>query len=498
MARELPQRVHDAVRWETGLVVALVAVISFGVLVSSQFLTASNVFYLNLSIGEVAIMTLPMTLIIVTGEIDLSVASILGLSSALLGDLVSHGWSVPAAMAAVLVAGTAAGVFNGFLITRVGLPSLAVTIGTLTLYRGIAVVILGPSTISAFPARYTDIGVTPFPHTGGYLSYSVVIFIVLAIIFGVVLHATPFGRSLFVMGSNVEAARFAGIRVKRTKLILFAVSGLVCALAGILYTFRLSTAVQDNGLGLELNVSRSCSWAASRSSAGAGRSSAWCSPSGCSRVCRTPSSSRTSTSRRRAWYGRPPARERPDPQHVVVRPARTHLLQAATPTRRPRVAREGARGVSGADHVALDLGAESGRAMLGRFDGERVELAEVRRFPTQSIQLPDGLYWNALGLYAELAAALAQVSASGARPRSIGVDSWGVDFGLLDRHGALLGNPLCYRDGRGSQALHETLAQGHGDEIYAATGIQFLPFNTLYQLLALRRKADSSKRRRSC
>ena len=141
--------------------------------------------------------------------------------------------------------------------------------------------------------------------------------------------------------------------------------------------------------------------------------------------------------------------------------------------------------MSGADHVALDLGAESGRAMLGRFDGERVELAEVRRFPTQSIQLPDGLYWNALGLYAELTAALAQVSASGARPRSIGVDSWGVDFGLLDRHGALLGNPLCYRDGRGSQALHETLAQGHGDEIYAATGIQFLPFNTLYQLLAL-------------
>ena len=91
-------------------------------LVSSQFLTASNVFYLNLSIGEVAIMTLPMTLIIVTGEIDLSVASILGLSSALLGDLVSHGWPVPAAMAAVLVAGTTAGAFNGFLITRSGFP----------------------------------------------------------------------------------------------------------------------------------------------------------------------------------------------------------------------------------------------------------------------------------------------------------------------------------------------------------------------------------------
>ena len=135
--------------------------------------------------------------------------------------------------------------------TRVGLPSLAVTIGTLTLYRGIAV-ILGPNTISSFPARYTNIGVVPIPHT--FLSYSVVIFLVLAVVFGVVLHFTPFGRSLFVMGANQEAAFFAGIRVKRIKLVLFVVSGVVCALAGILYTFRLSTAVQDNGLGLELSV----------------------------------------------------------------------------------------------------------------------------------------------------------------------------------------------------------------------------------------------------
>ena len=88
-------------------------------------------------------------------------------------------------------------------------------------------ILLGPDTISDFPTKFTNIGVTPLPHTGGYLSYSVGIFIVLAIVFGVVLHATPLGRSLFVMGANEEAARFAGIRVKRTKLILFVVSGLV-------------------------------------------------------------------------------------------------------------------------------------------------------------------------------------------------------------------------------------------------------------------------------
>jgi rhamnose transport system permease protein len=250
----VPERVRSYIRWETGLLAALVAVVIFGVSVSSQYLTATNIFFMNLSIGEIAIMALPMTLIIATGEIDLSVASILGMSSAILGELTFHGWSVPAAIAVVLVAGAAAGWFNGFLVTRVGLPSLAVTIGTLTLYRGIAVILLGPNTISTFPSRYTNIGVTPVPHTGGYLSYSVAIFLVLSVAFGVVLHATPFGRSLFVMGANEEAARYAGIRVKRAKLLLFVVSGVICALAGILYTFRLSTAVQDNGLGLELSV----------------------------------------------------------------------------------------------------------------------------------------------------------------------------------------------------------------------------------------------------
>lgn len=250
----MPEQLRGAIRWETGLFIALVGVVIFGISVSSQFPSNTNILYMNLSIGEVAIMALPMTLIIVTGEIDLSVASILGMSSAILGELTHHGWPVPLSILAVLVVGAAAGWFNGFLVTRVGLPSLAVTIGTLTLYRGIAVILLGPDTVSSFPSRYTDIGVKAFPHAGGYLSYSVVIFLVLAVFFAVGLHATRFGRSLFVMGANEEAARYAGIRVKRTKQSLFVLSGVICALAGVLYTFRLSTAVQDNGLGLELNV----------------------------------------------------------------------------------------------------------------------------------------------------------------------------------------------------------------------------------------------------
>ena len=250
--RELHERLRPTLRWEAGLVVALVAIVLLGSLASDKFLTKGNLFYLCLSIGELAIMTLPLTLIIITGEIDLSVASILGLCSAMLGYLVLHGWSLGWAFLVVMALGVAAGLFNGVLVTRLGLPSLAVTIGTLTLYRGLAVVILGPNIVSTFPQRYTNIGVNPVGNT--FLSWSVVFFLVLAVIFGVVLQLTPFGRSLFVIGQNKDAALYAGIRVKRVKLLLFVVSGFICAFAGILYTFRLSTAVQDNGLGLELNV----------------------------------------------------------------------------------------------------------------------------------------------------------------------------------------------------------------------------------------------------
>jgi len=245
-------RIRPLLRWESGLLIASVAIVLLGVGVSSQFLTSGNLFYLCISVGEVAIMTLPLTFIVISGEIDLSVASTLGLASALVGDLWSHGWSMPLIIPVVLAVGVVTGAFNGLLVTRAGLPSLAVTIGTLTLYRGIATILLGPNTISNFPSSYTSIGVDPVPHT--FLSYSVLIFLILALGFGVTLHFTPLGRSLYVIGANKEAALFAGIRVKRIKTSLFIVSGVVCSAAGILYTFRLSTAVQDNGLGDELSV----------------------------------------------------------------------------------------------------------------------------------------------------------------------------------------------------------------------------------------------------
>jgi rhamnose transport system permease protein len=243
---------HKVLRWESGLVLLLALVAILGSQASSEFLTSGNVFNLAVTSGEVAIMALPMTLIVITGEIDLSVASTLGMSSALLGVLWSDHWPMLAIFAAVAVLGIAAGLVNGLLVTRLGLPSLAVTIGTLTLYRGIALILLGARTVSTFPAPYNTIGVLPAWHT--YLPISALIFIVLAVVFGIVLHFTPVGRSIYAMGNSQEAALYAGIRVKRIKTTLFVVSGLVCSLAGVLWTFRLDTAVENNGLGLELNV----------------------------------------------------------------------------------------------------------------------------------------------------------------------------------------------------------------------------------------------------
>ena len=250
----MSEKLRWAARWETGLALVVVIIAIVGASVSPQFFTSNNFFNLGLSNGEIAIMTLPMTLIIISGEIDLSVASILGLASALLGVLWSEGWPMPAIFVVIAVVGLAAGAVNGLLVTRVGLPSLAVTIGTLALFRGIATILLGPNTVANFPASYTNLGVNAVPFTGGDLTYSAAIFAVLAVIFGVVLHATPFGRSIYAMGASTEAARFAGIRVKRIKTILFMTSGLICSLAGVMWTFRLDTAVQDNGLGLELDV----------------------------------------------------------------------------------------------------------------------------------------------------------------------------------------------------------------------------------------------------
>ena len=193
-----------------------------------------------------------MTLVIIAAEIDLSVASVLGLTSALLGYLWNHNWPMEAIIPILLVVGGLLGAVNGFLVTRLGLPSLAVTIGTLGLYRGLAFVVLGDQAVTEFPSNYLNYGQGSF--AGTQIPNPTILFVILAVIFGVALHRTAVGRSIFAVGANEEAARFAGLRVKRIKFWLFVVSGVVSALAGFVYTFRFGSARGDNGTGLELSV----------------------------------------------------------------------------------------------------------------------------------------------------------------------------------------------------------------------------------------------------
>jgi rhamnose transport system permease protein len=240
------------VRWETGLVIALVAVIVFGNAETPEFLHPTTFFYVGINMGYLAIMALPLTLIIVTGEIDLSVASMLSLSGAVMGELFAHHWSVWPAMVAALAVGLVGGALNGLLVARFGLPSIAVTIGTMTLFEGAAEIVLGTSTVTGFPSSLTQVGVAPV--AGTELSWSAGIFLVLAIAFGLVLHATPAGRSIFAMGLQPEAAQFAGIRVRRIKFTLFVLSGLVSAFAGILLTLQNASVSYDVGNSLALNV----------------------------------------------------------------------------------------------------------------------------------------------------------------------------------------------------------------------------------------------------
>lgn len=238
--------------WEALLVVLLLLATGMGTTLSPYFLTGFNIASLTKDLMEKAIMALPMTLIIISGEIDLSVASILGLASVVLGATWQAGVPLWLGMLLVLVIGAAAGALNGLLVTRLGLPSLVVTVGTLALYRGLAYVVLGDQAISNFPAAFTAFGFGSIP--GTLIPWPFVVFVILVLIFMVILHRSWLGRQIYAIGSNKEAARFTGIHVGNLKLMLFMLSGLLSALAGIIFTARFSSARPDNAQGFELDV----------------------------------------------------------------------------------------------------------------------------------------------------------------------------------------------------------------------------------------------------
>jgi rhamnose transport system permease protein len=239
-------------RWEVFLLFVLIGTFICGAEVSPYFLTPSNISIALAGMTPAAIVALPMTLIIVTGEIDISVGSIVGLCASSMAVCLEQGLPVEVAMLLGIVVGTLAGFINGLIVVYGGLPSLVVTIGTLALYRGIAQIILTERGVSGFPDWYQSIGFgtidgTPIP-------WSSVIFVLFFIGFAVFLHATHWGRALYAIGNNREATRFSGINIKRVMLGVFVASGAMSSLAAIVLTAYLASARSDTAIGLELPV----------------------------------------------------------------------------------------------------------------------------------------------------------------------------------------------------------------------------------------------------
>jgi rhamnose transport system permease protein len=240
------------VRWE-GLILGLILVtMLIGTGISENFLSADSFTTASLDLSEIALMALPLALVVVAAEIDLSVASVLALSSAVMGQMWNAGYPVELIIPACTLVGALCGALNGVLVTRFGLPSLAVTIGTLSLFRGLAFVVIGDQSVTDFPALWTDRAFGNFAGTA--IPNTIVLFGVLAVGFGVLLHATGFGRKVYAIGANEEAARFSGVRVKRIKMSLFVMSGAVAGLAGVVLTLRNSTAAANVGQGFELTA----------------------------------------------------------------------------------------------------------------------------------------------------------------------------------------------------------------------------------------------------
>ena len=238
---------RDAIMVYTLLAVVLIAMVRV-----DRFASTATVGFMLLDVIPVLLIAMPMTLIIISGEIDLSVASTAGLTSACMGVMWESGMSMWLVLPLCLLVGLVAGAFNGVLIAALGLPSIAVTIGTLALFRGLALVVIGDDAVASFPAGLTEFTTSKLGGTG--IPTVMIGVIALVALFGVLLHFTTFGRGLVALGFSSEAAAFVGIKVPRVKFMLFVAAGFVSALSGIFWTLRYSSARSDNAAGLELAV----------------------------------------------------------------------------------------------------------------------------------------------------------------------------------------------------------------------------------------------------
>jgi ribose/xylose/arabinose/galactoside ABC-type transport system permease subunit len=231
-----------------GLTVVALIVLAF---LSDKFFTAENLLNQGRLMSELGLVALAMTFVIVTGGIDLSVGSILGLTAILLGVFWQNvGMPLPLAMAAALACGTLAGLGNGLIITRFSVPPLIATLATLALYRGLAEGISQARSVRGYPEWFFYFG------QGELLGVPFQLWIlgIATVISAIILGMTPFGRATYAVGANETAARFSGIRANATKLWIYSAAGFLAALAAIVFVSRVTTTRSDMGTGLELDV----------------------------------------------------------------------------------------------------------------------------------------------------------------------------------------------------------------------------------------------------
>jgi rhamnose transport system permease protein len=236
-------------RWETLLIALIIVVGYWSTTLSPFFLTRINLLDLTTPYIFIGLLALGLTFVVVAGEIDISVASTMAVSAVSFAEIWQSGVNVWLAALAALGVGTLLGLVNGVLVGIFNLPSLAVTLGTLAAYRGLAFVILEGEARSNFPADFTEIG-------GGYINNelpkALLVLFGFALVLGVLLHATRFGRYVYAIGSNREAARFSGIPVARVRVTVFALSGFMAGCAGIVYLGFFGSVQADAAGGSEL------------------------------------------------------------------------------------------------------------------------------------------------------------------------------------------------------------------------------------------------------
>ena len=220
------------------LLMVLLSIIFINSNVTPYFLDLYNLIDSTFLFSEKAIIALSMTLVIIARQIDLSVASIIAVSSCVLGYTTSVGMDTYLVISFTLLSGIMCGAFNGFIITRFAIPSIIVTIGTMSLFRGLAYSFLEDQYYNKFPKFVVSLG---SDYLFGYIPYAFLTFIILSIIFAFILHKTIIGKRIYSIGNNPESAQYTGIQVDKYTFVLFTLNGLFSAIAAIFLSGRLSS-----------------------------------------------------------------------------------------------------------------------------------------------------------------------------------------------------------------------------------------------------------------